>query len=210
MFCLRVFIGAAALLLLVSTSAFADIELPAPQQEGGLSVFEALDKRSSAPGGDFSPAQVSLEELSTILWAASGKNRNGNGWTAPMAHGVPPYCRIYVAGADGVFVYDWEAHSLKEISRENIKAKIGEQSFVAKACYVLIFVADGAALAQFKEDAQPFAYIAAGAMSQNMYLAAAALKLGVRYIHSIYKDEIVSALVLPEGDAPLCLMLLSK
>ncbi len=198
--------------LLCPVAASADITLPPPQTEGGMSLFEALKRRSSAPGGDFSTAEVKLEELSTVLWAASGLNRGENGWTVPMAKGYPPYCRIYVAGPEGVYLYDWSSHSLKDVSKENIRGKIGEQSFVGKAFYILIFVSDAKGLEVFPDPqvAAEFSQVLVGAMTQDVYLAAAALKLGTRYIHSMHVDEIVRALSLPKGDVPVCLMLLGK
>jgi SagB-type dehydrogenase family enzyme len=190
----------------------ADVALPPPRTEGGMGLFDALKKRSSVSGGDLSAAEVKLEDLATVLWAATGLNRGEKGWTVPMAHGLPPYCRVYVAGNDGVWRYDWATHSLKEISKENIKGKIAAQSFVRRAFYVLILVSDGETLAALKneKDAAEFSQVAAGAMSQNIYLAAAALKLGARYIHSIHREAIQSALGLPRGDEPIALMLLSK
>ena len=175
-------------------------------------MFDALKKRSSAPGGDFSTAEVKPEDLSTVLWAATGLNRGQKGWTVPMVRGLPPYCRIYVAGNDGVWLYDWAANSLKEISTENIKAGIASQSFVKRAFYVLIIVSDPEALSVLNNEKQAaeFSQIAAGAMSQNIYLAAAALKLGTRYIHSIDHEALRSALKLAQGDEPICLMLLGK
>jgi hypothetical protein len=175
-----------------------------------MGLFEALKKRSSVPGGDFSLGEVTPQELSTLLWAATGLNRGTTGWTVPMAHGRPPYCRVYVADATGVSLYDWSAHSLKEISAQNIKADIGAQSFVKKAAVVLIFVSDAQALAQFGEAAEELSHVAAGAMTQNVYLASAALGIGARYIRSLRHDAVVKALNLPKGDVPLCLMLLGK
>ncbi|MDR2614326.1 MAG: nitroreductase family protein [Candidatus Accumulibacter sp.] len=200
------------LTLAFSGPALADIVLPPPRTEGGMGLFDALKKRSSVPGGDLSPAEVKLEDLSTILWAASGLNRGKKGWTVPMANGLPPYCRVYVAGNGGVWRYEWATHSLKEISKENIKGRIAAQSFARRAFYILILVSDGETLATLKngKEAAEFSQVAAGAMSQNIYLAAAALKLGARYIHSIHRDAIKSALKLPQGDEPISLMLLGK
>ncbi|MDR1085398.1 MAG: nitroreductase family protein [Deltaproteobacteria bacterium] len=199
-------------LIVLSSAAGADIQLPPPQTEGGMGIFEALKKRASAAGGDFSSAEISPEELSTILWAASGLNRGEQGWTVPMAQGQAPYCKIYVAGQDGVFLYDWKTHSLLEKSRENIKAKAGRQAFVSRAAYVLIIVTDPEGLAHFgdPETEAEFANVLTGAMTQNIYLAAAALKLGARYIHSMKVDELKEALNLTGGETPVCLMLLGK
>jgi nitroreductase len=192
--------------------ALAGETLPAPQQSGGMGLFEALKKRSSAAGGDFSPAEVTREELSTILWAACGLNRGAAGWTVPMWRGVPPYCRVYVAAGNGVFLYEWKDHSLKKVSDENIKGKIGMQDFVKKAWFVLIFVTDAEILSQFNSGdiTRDFSHVAVGAMTQNVYLACAALRIGARYIHAVNTEEIVRALKLPPADAPIALMLLGK
>ena len=198
--------------LCFNSAAVADIALPPPQTEGGMGLFEALKKRSSVPGGDFSPAEVKLEDLSTVLWAATGLNRGQKGWTVPMSKGQPPYCRIYVAGSEGIWLYDWAGHTLKEVSKENIKNKIAAQSFVKRAFYVLIIVSDSEALSFFNDEkaADEFSQVLTGAMTQNVYLAAAALKLGTRYIHSIDREAIKASLKLPKGDEPICLMLLGK
>lgn len=197
---------------LAASPALAGEALPAPRQSGGMGLFDALKKRSSAAGGDFSLAEVSREELSTILWAASGMNRGAKGWTVPMWRGVPPYCRVYVAADDGVFLYDWKDHSLEKITGENIKAKIGKQAFVKKAYYALIFVSDAEILAQFKSEdvSRDFSHVAVGAMTQNVYLACAALQIGARYVHAMNTDVISGALSLPQGDIPIALMLLGK
>ena len=202
----------ALLLLSVGTSAYADVKLPPPQTEGGMGLFESLKKRASAAGGDFPIAPIEPEELSTILWAATGLNRGETGWTVPMAKGLEPYCKIYVAQDDGIFLYDWRVHGLTEVSKENIRAKVGSQNFVNTAPCILIVVADGKALSDnFNEkDAAEFAAVAAGAMTQDVYLAAAALEIGARYIHSMNLEDIRRALSLPDEDYPLCLMLLGK
>jgi nitroreductase len=118
---------------------------------------------------------------------------------------------VYVAREDGIFLYDWKEHSLREVSKENIRAKVGAQSFVRTSPCILILVADARGLSEFSEpDRTAMAYIAAGAMTQDIYLAAAALGIGARYIHSMNTDAITAALDLEEGAFPLCLMMLGK
>jgi nitroreductase len=204
---------AAGLFVLAGALAMADdLKLPPPQTEGGIGIFEALKKRSSASGGDFSIAELSQEELSTVLWAASGLNRGEKGWTVPMSKGASPYCKVYVVGSAGVWLYDWASHGLKEISKENLKAKIGEQDFVKRASHILVIVSDPAVLEQFKDPAirKEFAEVLTGAMTQNVYLAAASLNLGARYIHGMDVPAIKKGLELAEGEEPICLMLIGK
>lgn len=189
-----------------------NIQLPAPQQDNGMSIFEAFKKRSSTPGGAFGVATLSDQELSTVLWAASGLNRGEKGWTIPTASGQAPYVRIFVAGKNGVFLYQWQNHYLQPISQQDIRGDIALQSFARRAAYSLIFVAEGKALSTIKdqEKANNFSQIAVGAMSQNIYLAAAALQLNVRYISGIKSDTISEELNLTADDKPIGIMLLGK
>ena len=203
----------AALLLWAAPAGAESIVLPPPPAvtEEGMTLFEALWKRASQPGGDFPTGALDAKELGAILWAATGLNRGEKGWTVPMSMGLEPYSRIYVARDDGIFLYDWKEHALTEFSKENIRAKVGAQSFVRTAPCILILVADAQGLSEFHEpDRTAFAYVAAGAMTQLNYLDAAALGVGARYIHSMNVDTITEALSLEEGAFPLCLMLLGK
>ncbi|MDR2523713.1 MAG: nitroreductase family protein [Synergistaceae bacterium] len=206
----RSVLAALVVLLVLGMTAWGG-ELPPPQTEGGMGLFEAFRKRASAPGGDFPTGKLEPEELSTILWAASGLNRGEKGWTVPMARGLAPYCKVYVAEDAGVFLYEWRSHDLKEISKENIRARVGAQSFVKAAPCILIIVAGGEGLTEFEEpDRTEFANVAAGAITQDVYLAAAALGVGTRYIHSMKVEEIRNVLGLTDGDRPICLMMLGK
>jgi nitroreductase len=192
-------------------SAEADIKLAEPRTEGGSGIFALLKSRASAVSSNYPTGQVSQEELSTLLWAASGLNRPGKGWTVPLAMGREPYCKVYVAGDEGTFLYDWKEHSLKEISKDNVKSTIGRQSFVANASYVLIFVTDGKALGNLNNPrAEEWARVAVGAMTQNVYLAADSLNIGVRYIASLSADVARASLKLEEGDVPLCIVPIGK
>lgn len=190
--------------------AMADVKLPAPKTEGGIGIFAALKARSSSPG-DVLTKPLNQEELATILWAATGLNRPDKGWTVPMAMGKAPYCRVYVASAEGAFIYDWAAHSLKEITKADIRGNIGAQSFVKNVGQVLIIVADGGALSDYdKALATELAGVATGAITQNIYLAAAGLDVGARYVMSIKSDQIKTDLKLAATDYPICIMLLGK
>ncbi|MDR1472416.1 MAG: nitroreductase family protein [Synergistaceae bacterium] len=200
-----------SLAFLTASSASADVKLPAPQTSGGMPLFEALKLRASAPGGDFPATELSDQELSNVLWAATGLNRGDKGWTVPMDRGLPPYVDVYAATRNGVFLYDWRSHSLLETSKKDIRPNIGLQSFVAGAPCSLIFVANSESLSAVNESLRSqFSSVAAGAMTQDVYLVSAAMGLGTRYIHSIKEPEIKSALSLAGEDSVICLMLLGK
>jgi len=145
------------------------ISLPIPQMDGGKPLMQALkDRRTSRA---FSGEELSIQELSDMLWAAFGVNRPETGKrTAPSAVNWQEI-DIYVATADGLYLYDAPPHVLRPILREDIRALTGLQSFVKKAPVNLIFVADYSKMGQASDEDKDF-YSAAntGFISQNVYL----------------------------------------
>ena len=211
---MKILCAALMVTLLVVSAAVADIALPAPKKEGGHGIYDALEFRASARGDSFPSQKLSNEELSQILWAASGRNRGGRGWTVPFAMGTKPYCKIYVTVEDGVFLYDYENHDLKEVSNKDIRANMASQPFAKTSPCALIFVTDMDILKNTynrdKELAYHFASVAAGAMTQNAYLAAASMNLGARYIYSMNRDFIHGELKISGNDSALCILLIGK
>lgn len=182
----------------------AEGRLPEPKKTGGTPVFESIDRRGSAGQADFPLRNPTAEDVSTVLWAASGNNRNGGKWTVPMAMGRPPYCKIYLLSGDGAFLYDWKNHALVEVAGDNLIGTLFLQDAFKKAPMALIFVIDGEESAGFgspiKEEAGP---VLAGAMSQNVYLACGGLDIGTRVVYSIDRGKASSLLKLASADQPL-------
>ena len=178
----------------------ADITLPSPQKDGGPGVLAAIDARGSAAQAPFKSGALTAKELSTLLWAASGKNRSGKGWTAPYALGKEPYVDVYVLLKEGVYRYDWQNNMLRLVGDRNLLSRAGSQAYVATAPCVLVLAVSGA----IRVDS--WAEIAAGAMSQNVYLAAQALGLKTRYIQSFSKNAIIDAIQLSPVGRVLCIM----
>ena len=162
-----------ALLLICSALSLAQelkpISLPTPQMDGGKPLMQALkDRRTSRA---FSSEELSIQELSDMLWAAFGVNRPETGKrTAPSAVNWQEI-DIYVATADGLYLYDAPLHVLRPILREDIRALTGLQLFVKEAPVNLIFVADYSRMGQASGADKDF-YSAAdtGFISQNVYL----------------------------------------
>jgi nitroreductase len=201
-----------ALSLLASTAMAADIKLPAPQTTGGKPIFEAVAARASAPGSAFPTGKISQAELSTILWAASGKNRPSK-WTVPFAMGLEPYVNIYVAGAEGLYRYSWEDHSLKQISGDDVRSKVSRQPFSALAPYTLVFASNRTPLKKIGRGEDSWAkvtHVAVGAMTQQVYLVADALGIGARYLQSLDADFIRKAVNQPADEETICILPIGK
>ena len=118
-------------LLVVSNSTFADdlkpIKLPKPQITKGKPLMQALADRSSARS--FSAEKLSDQELSNLLWAAFGINRSDTGKrTAPSAVNWQE-TDIYVATADGLYLYDAKNNMLKQVLVARHKGAYGAAGF---------------------------------------------------------------------------------
>lgn len=202
----KVLMLAAALLLAAYSCAYADnIVLVSPDRSGGPSVLEAISKRASAPQQDFTDEELTLKELSTILWAATGKNREPRGWTVPMAKGLEPYVSVYVMLKSGGYLYDWDRNSLMQLTTDpKALNRSVAQDFAKTAPCVLLFVSTGTMLIE------NFNYIAVGSMSQNVYLAAQAMGLKARFLASFNKTNVESSLMLSPTKTVLGAMVVGR
>ena len=159
------------------------VKLPAPQTSGGKPLMEALKLRQSTRGG-FGPAvNLTQQQLSNLLWAANGVNReNGNMRTAPTAAGWNNI-DIYVATSDGLFIYDAVAHALKIVKKEDVRATSGlegpadgmmKQDFAKTAPVSLVYVAElektGGMKWEGEDVGASWSYANAAAIAQNAYL----------------------------------------
>ena len=145
------------------------IQLPEPRMEGGRPLMEVLKDRQSSR--EFSPEELSMQELSNLLWAAFGINRSDIGKrTAPSARNKQEM-DIYVATADGLYLYEAKEHILRPVLAEDVREATGPQPFVKDAPVNLVYVADFAKMIGYTEDQKEF-YSAAntGHISQNVYL----------------------------------------
>ena len=175
--------------------------------------MRAIDIRSSADNDAFPAGQVTMEDLSTILWAASGWNRDGSKWTVPTGKWRSPYTRIYVTLESGSYRYEWDGHRLIQVSDVDARIVIPQQQFAQQAPAALYFVGDGEALTVF-DDApvwkEEFPLVLAGSMSQNVYIASEAVGVGTRVVYSVKRDAMREHFKLSTGDRPFFVMFLGK
>ena len=155
-------------LALTTALAQKDIELPKPRMEGGMPLFQALKSRQS--GREFGAERLPLPVLSNLLWAAWGVNRPDGRRTAPSASNRQEV-DVYLAMADGLYLYEPGPHRLKFVLGSDLRAKAGTQAFVGEAPLNLIYVADYAKMATAKPEDRPvWAAAGTGFIGQNVYL----------------------------------------
>ena len=88
------------------------VELPAPQKQGGLSLLESLAKRHVERKFDSRP--LPMQEVSNILWAACGVNREDGRLTVPTAMNRQ-LIAVYAVLPDGVYRYDAAKNALEQV-----------------------------------------------------------------------------------------------
>jgi SagB-type dehydrogenase family enzyme len=152
-----------------ASAALKPVQLLAPQTDGGRPLMQVLKDRSSSRA--FSREKLPLQVLSNMLWAAWGINRPESGKrTAPSAMNMQEI-DLYVALAEGLYMYDAKANVLNPVLSKDIRAMTGKQPFVKDAPVNLIYVADYSRMGKGTAKDKAF-YSAAdtGFISQNVYL----------------------------------------
>jgi nitroreductase len=172
------------------------LALPAPRMEGGQPLLAALKLRRSIRS--YSPRPVPLQMVSDLLWAAFGVNRPSGDRTAPYWRHVM-VMDIFIATADGVWLYEPHAHTLLPQLTDDIRAQCGVQSFVATAPLELIYVAHGERMRDVSpEERRLYASVDTGFIGQNVYLFCASEGLASVFRESFDHVKLAQTLKLPD------------
>jgi nitroreductase len=90
------------------------VKLLSPDKERGLPVMKALDVRASVR--EWSPKNLSLRDLSDLLWAANGINRPDEGKRTASSSTNAQDIDIYPLMKDGIYLYDAINHTLNPVA----------------------------------------------------------------------------------------------
>lgn len=163
------------------------ITLPSPRVSHDLTVFEALKKRKTTRS--IQGKKLSLQQLSNLLWAACGVNRDEGpfgipGRTAASASNSQEIS-IYVVLSEGVYHYDESSHILMPVCKGDLRMLAlgaGQMSAAGPAPVQFIYVVD---IEKFNKAGYPepglydpeiqkaYYYVDTGLIAQNVYLFAA-------------------------------------
>jgi SagB-type dehydrogenase family enzyme len=188
-----------AILPICTATSFAGeikpIQLLKPQVDKGIPLMQVLKNRSSSRS--FSKEKLHLQVLSNLLWAAFGVNRtDSEKRTAPSAMNRQEI-DIYVATAEGLYLYDAKAHALTPILSEDVRAMTGTQEYVKDAAINLIYVADYSKMGtSTKEDKDIYSAADTGFISENVYLYCASEGLATVVRGSIDRQALAKVMKL--------------
>ena len=163
-----------AVVVVTSMAAMAeDKMLPAPDMTAGTTVMEAMANRRSIR--KYTERKFTDQELSNLLWAAMGKNREDGRRTAPTCRNFQEI-RLFVFDAEGVGEYHPATHSLTPCVVGDFRYLLAAgQDFVKTAPICLVMVADMSKFGNVDERAKMMASVDAGIVSQNISVACAGL-----------------------------------
>ncbi|TKG91480.1 SagB/ThcOx family dehydrogenase [Puteibacter caeruleilacunae] len=175
------------------------VKLVKPDLENKVTLMDALQNRKSTR--NFAEKEISKQDLSNLLWAAAGVNRENGGRTVPLLGDIA----IYVALESGVYRYEASHHELKQVIAEDIRSEISPQSPVKKAPAVFIMTIDDESFPMYMKKAMEeahgmdFYYGNQVAYStQNIYLYACANKMNSVVIGGFYREKVDKMLGLGE------------
>jgi nitroreductase len=170
--------------------------LPPPHREGGMPLMTALNLRRSTR--DYAARPLSAQTLSDLLWAAFGVNRLSGDRTAPYWRHVM-VIDVYAAMADGVWLYDPQAHALLPHMPDDIRSQTGLQDFVATAPLNLVYVAHGERMTDVSSaERRLYASVDTGFIGQNVYLFCASQELATVFRGAVDYPKLARAMKLPE------------
>jgi len=168
------------------------LRLPQPRTTGGKPLFDVLSDRRTIR--EFKTNRLDPQCLSDLLWAAFGVNRRASGGrTAPSAMNSQEI-DLYVATADGLFLYEPQAHQLKRLLSEDVRGLASGQEFARVAPVTLIYVADLSRMPKARPEQREFyAGIDTGFISQNVYLFCASEGLAT-VVHELDRPPLAKAI----------------
>lgn len=187
----------AAMLLCAGLSAQNTVKLPAPKKDAGMTLYQALQQRSSVR--EFKTVAVPDQILSDLLWAAIGINREDGRLTAPTAINSQDI-RLYVCRPDGAYEYIAKDNALVKVSGKDLRQDVAAgQGTVGEAPLFLVLVADLNRYNRPGPRTATFGAIDCGYVSQNICLACEALGLSTVPRAMMNQDVLKKELGLGEG-----------
>jgi len=174
------------------------IELPPFEKDGLMTLEESLLARKTDRKYD-ADASLEPEQLSRLLWATNGVNRDDGHRTTPSAVARYPV-DVLIALPEGVYRFDHEAHRLIQVTDEDIRKEIPIQFGFRKAAAIVLYVVRKDKLSGMEPG---WADLEIGCMVQSLYLQAAAMDLGCCVFALVKYDDVTQLLGLDEDDEKL-------
>ena len=201
------------------------IDLPQPIENKLFSLSKAFKSRETKR--EYLDKAISLQHLSTLLFAAQGKRAGSNKLFAPSAQEQYPLTLNIVIKnvtglSEGLYQYNTENHSLSlietgQFSKPLEEAAIGEQAWVSQAAVIFIVCSDIQSMNKHFAEQQPlnqrgerYCYIEVGAVAQNVQLQSTTLDIGMVLVGGFNNEHVKTVLKLSFNQEPSALLCLGN
>jgi SagB-type dehydrogenase family enzyme len=185
------------------------IELPPPDEVGGMALALALGRRRSRR--EFAERALDWRQIGQLLWAAQGVSDRAEGLrTAPSAGALYPL-ETDVATASGLYRYHPAGHTLTLRDLRDVRFKLARaaagQSWLSSApCVFCISAIPSRTTGKYGNRGARYVQLEAGHAAQNLLLAACALGLDGVPVGAFSDEDLGLALQLTPGALPLYLI----
>ncbi|MDR1331624.1 MAG: SagB/ThcOx family dehydrogenase [Tannerella sp.] len=195
-------LAACTICLGASAQELQPVKLNAPDKTRGAATMKALSDRHSDRVYD--EKELSLKDLSDLLWAANGINRPDGKRTAPSAMDKREI-DVYLIRKDGAYLYDPQEHALKPVAKGDHRGAVaGGQDFVNAAPVSLVMVIDLERLGDpAAENTRLIGAVDAGIVTQNINIFCAGTGLSTVPRATMDKDELRRVLKLKNTQLPI-------
>ena len=190
------------------------VALPPPNSKGQMALEAAIAARRSVR--TFEPYDMSLEEISQLLWAAQGiTGQQDFKRAAPSAGGCCPL-EFYTCTEEGVYRYQPDGHRLQPHLDRDIRPALvrgsWDQRFLGTAAAVFAISAVFARTTSKYGERGQVRYVGmdVGHAAQNLLLQAVTLGLASVPVGAFDDSTIAQALSLPSEEEPLYLLTVGK
>lgn len=200
-------------------AAEQSIALPKVEAKAGMDIVQAIETRTASR--QYDGREVPLQAISTILWAGYGiileegeKTVHGydavsaatsrNRYSVPFGWGSP-YLKVYLLLQNGAYAYVPEEHNLKFMTDKNLIKDSGSGD--SNAYGVIVIAADFDKMPGGNNGStRDVAFMTAGSVAQNMYIAGAVYNIQMLTQVSIKHKNIKNGLNLPKDVEPLTIL----
>lgn len=191
-----------------------ELKLPDPVLAGNISIEQTLAQRRSIRS--YSNNELSLSNVSQILWAAQGMTLDRFFRTAPSAGALYPL-EVYlvagnVSGLDiGVYRYVPSRHSMIRVldgdRRDELCRASLSQPHIRDVAAVVVLAADySRTTVKYGNRGIRYVHIEVGCAAENICLQGVSLGIGMCVTGAFDDEEVGSILNLPSNEDPLLIM----
>lgn len=199
------------------------IKLPEPKLKSSVSVEETMLNRRSVR--DFKSDELSIEQISQILWAAYGITKEmtspskvrGGLKTAPSAGALYPLEIYVVVGKvngleKGIYKFLPEGHSIMKMYDQDVRKELAEaalnQEFIKQAPISLFYSAVySRTTSKYRQRGRDrYVCMDLGHSAENVCLQVVAMGLGTCAIGAFEDRMVRNVIMIPDEEEPLYIM----